>query len=176
MMNTPLSFSSVDVVRAASYSLLRYGAIDGNSNLRRPHDRPPAPLSRDRETAAQRQLSYILYIEDDPSVRLIITRRLENAGYNVRALGNSHDGLALALREPPHLLLVDINLPDGSGLEVCRVVKEKLSSHAPPVIIISARGQPSDISAAQAVGADDYLIKPVAPGELLQHVQRFDRS
>ena len=119
-------------------------------------------------------MGYILVIEDDPSVRLMITRRLESAGYSVRASSNGHDGLALALRDPPHLLLLDVNLPDASGLEICRTVKQRLSTTAPPVIVMSARGQVADVSAAHTAGAGDYLIKPVAPGELLVHVQRFD--
>ena len=117
---------------------------------------------------------YILVIEDDPSVRLMITRRLESAGYTVRSFGSGYEGLAAALHDPPRILLLDMNLPDASGLNICRTVKQQMNAKAPIIIVTSARGQPADVSAAREAGADDYLIKPVAPGELLSHIQRFD--
>ncbi len=120
-------------------------------------------------------MSYVLVVEDDTYIQLLIARKLQSAGYSVRALANGQDALALALREPPSILLLDVMLPDINGLEICRAVKTKLGAKAPPVIILSARGQISDVQAGKAVGADDYLIKPFAPRELLARVQRFVR-
>jgi DNA-binding response OmpR family regulator len=120
-------------------------------------------------------VSYVLVVEDDTYIQLLISRKLQSAGYIVRAMANGHDALALALREPPSILLLDVMLPDINGLEICRAVKTELGAKAPPVIILSARGQISDVQAGKAVGADDYLIKPFAPRELLARVQRFVR-
>ncbi len=120
-------------------------------------------------------MSYVLVVEDDKYIQLLITRKLQSAGYTVRALASGKEALALALREPPSILLLDVMLPDISGLDICKAVKAELGAKSPPVIILSARGQISDVQAGKAVGADDYLIKPFAPRELLTRVQRFVR-
>jgi two-component system phosphate regulon response regulator PhoB len=121
-------------------------------------------------------VTYVLVVEDDTYIQLLIMRKLQSAGYTVRTMMNGQDALALALREPPSILLLDVMLPDISGLEVCQAIKTKLGAKSPPVIILSARGQISDVQAGKAVGADDYLIKPFAPRELLARVQRFARA
>lgn len=118
-------------------------------------------------------MGYILVAEDDPYIQLLITRKLQNAGYEVRSATNGNEALSAALRDVPQVLLLDVMLPDRNGLEICREVKKQLGSKAPSVIIISARGQVSDVDDGTAAGADDYLIKPFAPSELLLHVQRL---
>jgi DNA-binding response OmpR family regulator len=118
-------------------------------------------------------VSYVLVAEDDTYIQLLITRKLQGAGYTVRALGMGRDALELTLREPPSILLLDVMLPDISGLEICQTIKAKLADKAPPVIILSARGEVSDVQAAKAVGADDYVIKPFVPGDLLARVRRL---
>lgn len=121
-------------------------------------------------------MNYVLVVEDDTYIQLLISRKLQGAGYSVRALAKGRDALALALREPPSILLLDVMLPDISGLEICQTIKAELGEKAPPVIILSARGETADVQAGKAVGADDYVIKPFAPGELLTRVQRLMRT
>jgi len=118
-------------------------------------------------------VKYVLIVEDDTYIQLLISRKLQGAGYTVRAVAKGRDALALALREPPSILLLDVMLPDISGLEVCQTIKAELGAKSPPVIILSARGEISDVQAGKAVGADDYVIKPFVPGELLARVQRL---
>ena len=122
------------------------------------------------------RLGYVLVVEDDPSIRLLIVRKLETAGFTIRAFDKGRDALKMALEDPPRIALLDVTLPDSSGLELCRTLKRDLGEKAPPVILISARGQGTDVKAGQAVGADDYVIKPFTPSDLLARVQRLTRS
>jgi two-component system phosphate regulon response regulator PhoB len=116
-------------------------------------------------------MSYILIAEDDPFIQLLVIRKLQGAGYEVRAYSNGDDALVAALKDPPRLMLLDVMMPGRNGLAVCREVKTQMGAKAPPVIIASAAGQSSDIDAARAAGADDYMIKPFPPNELLAHIE-----
>lgn len=120
-------------------------------------------------------MSYILVAEDDPSIQLLVRRKLENAGFQVRATADGNDALAMAAAELPMLMLLDVMIPGCDGLEVCRQIKMRYGAAAPPVIIISARGQKADVDAGEEVGADDYVIKPFVPRELLEHVNAMLR-
>jgi DNA-binding response OmpR family regulator len=77
----------------------------------------------------------------------------------------------LALENKYDLLLLDVMLPGREGLEICREVKTTLGADAPPVILMSARGQQIDVEAGRKAGADDYVIKPFSPRQLLEHVE-----
>jgi DNA-binding response OmpR family regulator len=116
-------------------------------------------------------MSTILVAEDELHILQLIQRKLESAGYTVRTTGDGTTALEIALEERPDLLLLDIMLPSKEGLEVCRVVKTTLGDDAPPVILISARGQQMDVEAGLDAGADDYIIKPFSPRMLLERVQ-----
>jgi DNA-binding response OmpR family regulator len=120
-------------------------------------------------------VSYILVAEDDPYIQLLVRRKLEGAGYEVRATPDGDEALSMALDSPPLLLLLDVMLPGQTGLSVCKAVKARFGDDSPPIIIISARGQQSDVEAGDRAGADDYLIKPFSPRDLLDHVQSFLR-
>src|SRR5579859_3145471 len=104
-------------------------------------------------------MGYILIAEDDAHIRLLIQRKLETAGYKVRTTPNGSEALKMALDDPPRMVLLDIMLPGMDGLEVCQAIKSELATKAPFVIIISAKGSEDDVSAGEAAGADDYLIK-----------------
>ncbi len=115
--------------------------------------------------------SYILLAEDDRSLQYLVQRKLEQEGYTVRSLENGTEALALALRERPALLVLDIGLPGTTGFEVCRAVKRHYGVQSPPILIISTNGQDSDVEAAEDVGADDYLIKPFSLRDLAERVR-----
>lgn len=118
----------------------------------------------------------ILVAEDEPHLLLLIRRKLESAGYDVVPIVNGEEALQLALDNTPDLMLLDVMLPGRDGLEICQQVKTSLGDNAPPVILISARGQQFDVQAGIAAGADDYIIKPFAPGVLLERVQSALRA
>ncbi len=113
----------------------------------------------------------ILVAEDEVHILLLIQRKLESAGYTVITTENGSDALRMALNDRPDLLLLDIMLPGREGLDICRDVKSAYGQEAPPVILISARGQQVDVEAGLDAGADDYIIKPFSPRLLLERVE-----
>ena len=120
-------------------------------------------------------MKYVLIAEDDPHIQLMIQRKLELAGYKTRVTANGNEAVKMALEDIPSILLLDIMLPGCSGLEVCQTVKQQLGPTAPPIIIVSAKGDPADVKAGEDAGANDYVIKPFSPGELLRHVEKLLR-
>ncbi len=115
----------------------------------------------------------ILVAEDEVHILLLIQRKLESAGYTVITTENGNDALRIALEDRPDLLLLDIMLPGREGLDICRDVKRAYGREAPPVILVSARGQQVDVEAGLDAGADDYIIKPFSPRLLLERVQEI---
>jgi two-component system alkaline phosphatase synthesis response regulator PhoP len=113
----------------------------------------------------------ILVAEDEPHILLLIQRKLESSGYAVIPADNGTDALRLALEEKPDLMVLDIMLPGVQGLEICQTVKSTLGKDAPPIILISALGQQLDVEAGLAAGADDYIIKPFAPRQLVDRIE-----
>ena len=116
-------------------------------------------------------MGHILVAEDELHILLLIQRKLESAGYSVITTGDGATALDMALNQRPDLLLLDIMLPGKDGLEVCQTVKQAYGADAPGVILISARGQQSDVEAGIDAGADDFIIKPFSPRALLERVQ-----
>jgi DNA-binding response OmpR family regulator len=114
----------------------------------------------------------ILIAEDEPHILLLIQRMLESAGYAVTSLVSGGEALRSAQKDKPDLMILDIMLPECSGLDVCREVKTSYGEDAPPIILISALGQQLDVEAGLAAGADDYIIKPFSPRMLLERVEK----
>jgi two-component system KDP operon response regulator KdpE len=110
----------------------------------------------------------ILIVEDDPAIRRVLRATLTAEGYLYQEALTAADGLAQVNARCPDLLLLDLGLPDRDGLDVIRQVR--LSSQM-PIVVLSARGQESDKIAALDLGADDYVEKPFAVGELLARIR-----
>lgn len=110
----------------------------------------------------------ILLIEDDDELRSLLTRYLSGQGLDVREAANGSDGLALAQEELVDLVVLDIMLPDISGLEVLRRLRGRTRL---PVILLTARGEETDRIVGFEVGADDYIPKPCNPRELVARIQ-----
>lgn len=110
----------------------------------------------------------VLIIEDEEPIRRFLRATLESQGYRVKESGTAGDGLLQARTQRPDLILLDLGLPDGDGLEVTRQVR--LESRV-PIVILSARGQELDKVAALDAGADDYLTKPFGVGELTARIR-----
>ena len=111
----------------------------------------------------------ILVIEDDAAIRRGILASLRFNGYETLEAADDGVGRELALREPCDLLLLDLNLPGGDGLEILKAVRAQLP--AQPVIILTARGGEADRVRGLKLGADDYLVKPFGPAELLARIE-----
>ncbi len=110
----------------------------------------------------------ILVIEDDPQIRRFLRATLVAEDYRLYEATTAEEGLREASTRQPDLILLDLGLPDADGLDVLRRVREFSQS---PVIILSARGQERDKISALDLGADDYVAKPFAIGELMARVR-----
>jgi DNA-binding response OmpR family regulator len=115
----------------------------------------------------------ILIIEDDSSMLRGLRDNFAFAGYNVLTASDGEKGLNAALDAKPDLILLDIMLPKINGYEICRLIrKEKLDM---PIIMLTAKGEESDIILGLNLGADDYVTKPFSIKELLARVAAFLR-
>ncbi len=112
----------------------------------------------------------VLVVDDEPTVREVVSRYLELGGYRVAVAGDGHAALELALssKAPPDLVVLDLMLPGMDGLEVCR----RLRAAAPvPIVMLTARGHEADRIVGLELGADDYVVKPFSPRELVARVR-----
>lgn len=117
----------------------------------------------------------ILLVEDDGAVRAMAREALLSAGYRVIEAERIALGLELFRRQKPDLLLLDVELPDGTGLELCRQVRAHPSLSKTPVILLTGRGELEQKGEGFAAGADHYLVKPMLPQELVMWVQSLLR-
>ena len=115
--------------------------------------------------------AHVLFVEDEPPIQELIRYTLEQAG--MRAVGVADAGEALtALRdELPDVVLVDWMLPDKSGLALARELRETPRTADLPIIMLTARGEEADRVRGLEQGADDYIVKPFSPRELIARIQ-----
>ena len=111
----------------------------------------------------------VLVADDDADIRELVEFKLSQAGYAVVAVPDGLAAWEAFEAETPALVLLDVMMPGMSGFDVLRRIRE---SEAPrvPVIMLSAKSRDSDVDTGFAVGADDYIIKPFSPRELLHRV------
>jgi len=117
----------------------------------------------------------ILVVEDDPDIAALVVRYLEKADFSVDRVANGRDALDAIAERPPDLVVLDLMLPQVTGLEVCRRLRSDTRTAAVPVIMLTARAEESDRIVGLELGADDYLSKPFSPGELVARVRALLR-
>ena len=110
----------------------------------------------------------ILVVEDDRKIAKVVKVYLEGEGFRVFTAEKGKDALDIAMKEPPSLVILDLMLPDMSGEEVCQELKEIGDI---PVIMLTAKSAESERVAGFALGADDYVVKPFSPKELVARVK-----
>jgi two-component system, OmpR family, KDP operon response regulator KdpE len=110
----------------------------------------------------------LLLVDDEPQIRRVLQATLCEAGYGVILAKNAQEGIDAVVRERPDLVLLDINLPDMSGFDACKLIR---LSFAGPILMVSVRNSVRDKIDALDAGADDYIVKPFAMGELLARVR-----
>ncbi|MBG0561002.1 response regulator transcription factor [Actinoplanes aureus] len=115
----------------------------------------------------------VLVAEDDEGIRELLVFKLKMAGYRTLATGDGRTAKALAINERPQLIVLDVSMPGMDGLGFCYELQSSPQTADIPVIIINGRGEPSDVDLARIVGAEDYLVKPFTPAELLRRVERL---
>lgn len=114
----------------------------------------------------------ILAVDDDPDLLALVAFALTNAGYAVVKAADAGAALRTFDAERPDLVILDINLPSGSGFDVCRAIRGRSEV---PVLMLTVRGEEEDLVRALELGADDYMTKPFSPRTLLARVRALLR-
>jgi two-component system phosphate regulon response regulator PhoB len=120
-------------------------------------------------------MARILVIEDEQDLRQVLEYNLKQAGHEVLVAASGQEGLRLARDERPDLVLLDLMLPDVSGTEICKALKEAPDTKRIRVAMVTARGEEIDRVVGFELGADDYIVKPFSVRELLLRIQAILR-
>lgn len=118
-------------------------------------------------------MGFILVVDDDPCAGEAISALLEGAGLETRRAASGEDALAVAHDERPQMVVLDVRLPGLSGYEVLRELRDRFGEELPIMFVSGERVEAFDRVAGLMLGADDYLIKPFAPDELIARVRRL---
>ena len=117
----------------------------------------------------------VLIVDDDPDIQKLVSYNLHQAGFRVSTAATGLAALESVQEQPPDLIILDIMLPDRDGLEVCRKLRQLDKSRRIPIIMLTARTQEVDRVVGFELGADDYVMKPFSPRELVLRVKSIFR-
>jgi two-component system alkaline phosphatase synthesis response regulator PhoP len=112
----------------------------------------------------------VLAVDDAPDVRRLIEIKLKKAGFQVLTAVDGQDGLNQALAQKPDVVLMDVMMPKMDGFTAARAIKEQ-ADPAPVILMLTAKGEESDVMQGLTGGADDYIVKPFAPRELISRIK-----
>lgn len=136
--------------------------------MNEPTSRPASQRAEPRVAAPPAHQPLVLIVEDEEPIRRFLRATLEANHYRVKEAGTAREGALLAVTTYPDIILLDLGLPDGDGLNLTRTIRTESRT---PIVVLSARGQESDKVTALDAGADDYLTKPFGVGELLARLR-----
>ena len=117
----------------------------------------------------------ILLVDDEPDILEFLSYNLKKEGYHVYSAGNGKDAVAIAKRELPHLIILDVMMPDMDGIETCREIRESDDLKNVLIAFLTARNEDYSQIAGFEVGADDYINKPIKPRVLLSRIKALLR-
>jgi DNA-binding NarL/FixJ family response regulator len=124
-------------------------------------------------TTSRSRRGRVLIVDDDAGVRALVVALIEQAGFEAQEAETGDDALRLAAAgEPPAVVLLDVVLPGLSGYEVCRRLRDEFGDALPIIFMSGERTHEYDRAAGMLLGADDYVVKPFDPGELLARIRR----
>jgi two-component system OmpR family response regulator len=112
----------------------------------------------------------ILTVDDEDDVRRLIATKLTKEGFEVIQAADGEEGVAAAKRSKPDLVIMDVNMPKMDGLTAAGIIKKTLKP-APIVLMLTADGAEADVLKGLAEGAEDYIVKPFAPRDLISRVK-----
>ncbi len=113
----------------------------------------------------------VLIVEDDRDILQLLAYNIQAAGFTVYTAGEGYEALSMARQHIPSLILLDVMLPGLDGFEVCKELKRGTETRNIPVIMLTARGEEVDRVVGLELGADDYVVKPFSPRELILRVR-----
>jgi DNA-binding response OmpR family regulator len=113
----------------------------------------------------------VLVADDDDDIRDLVAFKLQIAGYDVFTADNGNDALKTARRRLPDLIVLDVSMPGMSGLDVCHQLHAVPETAHIPVMILSARTDPTEVDLGLALGADEYMLKPFSAADLVRRVR-----
>lgn len=116
-------------------------------------------------------MTKLMIVDDEEGVRSLVNMTLDGAGYEIIEARDGASALELAREQRPQLLLLDVMLPDLSGIEVCRRLKADEATAGITVVMLTAKAQSADVAAAEDAGADGYFTKPFSPIALVRRVE-----
>ena len=114
---------------------------------------------------------HVLAIDDEAYVLHLLEIKLKKAGFKVTTAQDGIEGVEKALAEKPDLMVVDVMMPGKDGFQVVSEVRGKLGNKSPICIFLTAKGQDADVMQGLGEGADDYIIKPFSPRELIERIR-----
>ena len=140
--------------------------------LNRTLPRVEQPAAAEELATAVNDRQKIFVVEDDADISRLVRHHLEAAGFRARVYATTHAVLADALKERPSLLLLDIMVPGGDGIELCRQIRQSGETlRGTPIVFMTARTSEADRIRGLEIGADDYITKPFSPRELVARVK-----
>jgi two-component system, OmpR family, phosphate regulon response regulator PhoB len=116
-------------------------------------------------------MARILVVEDEPDIQAVLDYNLKRDGHDVTLTSTAKEGLRLARDRRPDLVLLDLMLPDGSGTDLCKTLRQDTTMRGVRVMMLTAKGEEIDRVLGFELGADDYIVKPFSVRELLLRVQ-----
>jgi DNA-binding response OmpR family regulator len=120
-------------------------------------------------------MARVLIVEDDRDIAALIAHYIEKAGNSAEIVADGGRALVVARDAPPDLIILDVMLPGLNGLDVCKALRAAPATSAVPIIMLTARGEESERIAGLDVGADDYVVKPFSPNELMARARALLR-
>lgn len=117
----------------------------------------------------------ILIVEDEPDIRKLVHYNLTQERFSVVEAEDGEQALKIIRRMRPHLIILDLMLPGLSGLELCRIIREQVETAEIPILMLTAKAGEADRVVGLEMGADDYLVKPFSPRELVARVKAILR-
>lgn len=120
-------------------------------------------------------MTKILIAEDERDIRDLITFTLRFAGYEVISTSNGEEAYqaAVSMEGKPDLILMDVRMPRMTGYEACQQLKANDSTREIPVVFLSAKGQESEVKTGYEAGADEYILKPFSPDQLVERIREI---
>jgi two-component system, OmpR family, phosphate regulon response regulator PhoB len=117
----------------------------------------------------------VLIVDDDPDIQRLVSYNLTQAGFQVTTAATGRTAIEAVQKQSPDLIILDVMLPDIDGLEVCRTLRQRDHSRRIPIIMLTARTEEIDRVVGFELGADDYVMKPFSPRELVLRVKSIFR-